>query len=69
MLKMVAVCSKYFQNSRLTRGMSLVVGKTRKIASVSRIAGEDDGDYLMRVERLICDAGFRERETLRKSLS
>ena len=34
--------------------------------SVSQLAGEDDRDYLMRVERLSRDAGFDDADALRR---
>ena len=40
--------------------------KTDKFVSVSQLAGEDDRDYLVRVERLSHDAGFDNADALRR---
>ena len=40
--------------------------KTEKFVSVSQLAGEDDRDYLVRVERLSRDAGFDDADALRR---
>ena len=40
--------------------------KTEKFVSVSQLAGEDDRDYLVRVERLSCDACFNDADALRR---
>ena len=40
--------------------------KTVKLVSVSQLAGEGDRDYLVRVERLSCDAGFHDADALRR---
>ena len=40
--------------------------KTDKFVSVSQLAGEDDRDYLVRVERLSRDAGFDNADALRR---
>ena len=40
--------------------------KTEKFVLVSQLAGEDDRDYLVRVERLSRDAGFDDADALRR---
>ena len=40
--------------------------KTEKFVSVSQLAGEDDRDYLVRVERVSRDAGFDDADALRR---
>ena len=43
-----------------------IFGKTNKFVSVSQLAGEDDREYLVRVERLSRDAGFYDANSLRR---
>ena len=38
----------------------------QKFVSVSQLAGEDDRDYLVRVERVSRDAGFDDADALRR---
>ena len=39
--------------------------KTEEFVLVSQLAGEDDSDYLVRVERLSRDTGFDDADALR----
>ena len=43
-----------------------IFAKTEKFVSVSQLAGEDDRDYLLRVERLSHDAGFDDADAFRR---